>query len=133
MQERILTPEQVSQILQVHPFTVLKFIKQGKLHASKLGRVYRIRESDLDNFLDQTSGRPKKSANQPESSEPKLIKSKNKNKTSPNSDDPSNPALSALDATTDSEIAVTEAKVDQIETQGDKSKHGGDDHYYILH
>ena len=50
--EDILTAEQVAQILQVHPFTVLKFIKQGKLKASKLGRVYRIRKSDVDSFLD---------------------------------------------------------------------------------
>jgi excisionase family DNA binding protein len=55
MQERILTPEQVAKVLQVHPFTILKFIKQGKLKASKLGRVYRIRESEVERFLDQTT------------------------------------------------------------------------------
>lgn len=53
MDEKILTPDQVAQILQVHPFTVLKFIKQGKLRASKLGRVYRIRQSDVEKFLDE--------------------------------------------------------------------------------
>jgi len=53
MEETILTPEQVAQILQMHPFTVLKFIKQGRLKASKLGRVYRIRRSDVDAFLDE--------------------------------------------------------------------------------
>lgn len=55
--EEILTPEQVAQILQVHPFTVLKFIKQEKLKASKLGRVYRIRKSDVDAFLDEQANR----------------------------------------------------------------------------
>lgn len=50
--DEILTSEQVAQILQIHPFTVLKFIKQGKLKASKLGRVYRIRKSDVEKFLD---------------------------------------------------------------------------------
>ena len=53
MDEKILTPDQVALILQVHPFTVLKFIKQGKLRASKLGRVYRIRQSDVGKFLDE--------------------------------------------------------------------------------
>jgi excisionase family DNA binding protein len=53
MDEKILTPDQVAQILQVHPFTVLKFIKQGKLRASRLGRVYRIRQSDVGKFLDE--------------------------------------------------------------------------------
>lgn len=52
MEEKILTPDQVAETLQIHPFTVLKFIKQGKLKASKLGRVYRIRSSDVDKFLD---------------------------------------------------------------------------------
>lgn len=53
MEETILTPDQVAKILQVHPFTVLKFIKQGKLKASKLGRVYRIRSAAVDEFLDE--------------------------------------------------------------------------------
>lgn len=52
MGESILTPEQVAHKLQIHPLTVLKYIRQGKLHASKLGRVYRIRESAIDNMLD---------------------------------------------------------------------------------
>ncbi len=57
MEEAILTPDQVAQILQVHPFTVLKFIKQGKLKASKLGRVYRIRRTDVDAFLDEQAAK----------------------------------------------------------------------------
>jgi len=56
MEETILTVEQVAQILQVHPFTVLKFIKKGKLKAAKLGRVYRIRRTDVDKFLDDLTG-----------------------------------------------------------------------------
>lgn len=49
---RILTAEQAAKILQIHPFTVLKYIRAGKLKSSKLGRIYRIRESDLEKFLD---------------------------------------------------------------------------------
>lgn len=55
MQDRILTPDQVASILQIHPLTVLKYIKQGKLKGAKLGRVYRIRESDVEKFLDQST------------------------------------------------------------------------------
>ena len=58
MEETILTADQVAKILQVHPFTVLKFIKQGKLKASKLGRVYRIRKSDVDEFLESLVEKP---------------------------------------------------------------------------
>jgi len=68
MEEKILTAEQVAQSLQVHPFTVLKFIKQGKLRASKLGRVYRIRESDVIRFLDEQEAeatKPKKEQVEP--------------------------------------------------------------------
>jgi excisionase family DNA binding protein len=83
--EEILTAEQVAQILQVHPFTVLKFIKQGKLKASKLGRVYRIRRSDVDNFLDNqveqkgsTSKSPLKKEKKTTKKEKKVIKTEEK-------------------------------------------------------
>jgi len=50
--ERILTPEQVADILQIHHLTVLKLIQRGELAASKIGRVYRIRESAINHYLD---------------------------------------------------------------------------------
>lgn len=53
MGNRLHTPEQVAKILQVHHLTVLKFIKQKKLKAIKLGRVYRIKDKDLDSFLNK--------------------------------------------------------------------------------
>ena len=55
MKEEIYTTEQVAKILQIHPLTVLNYIKNGKLKGIKLGRVYRIRESALKRFLDQES------------------------------------------------------------------------------
>jgi excisionase family DNA binding protein len=51
MIERFFTTEQVANILQVHPFTILKFIKEGKLKGIKIGRVYRIKESDVKKFV----------------------------------------------------------------------------------
>lgn len=53
MDEKFFTTEQVANILQVHPFTILKFIKEGKLKGIKLGRVYRIKESDIKKFLEE--------------------------------------------------------------------------------
>lgn len=53
LNEKFYTTEQVASMLQVHPFTILKFIKQGKLKGIKLGRVYRILESDVENFLQE--------------------------------------------------------------------------------
>lgn len=51
MTQRLLTPEQVAENLQLHHLTVLKFIKSKKLKSIKLGRIYRIREEDLEDFL----------------------------------------------------------------------------------
>ena len=50
--EKYLTSEQVATILQVHPFTVLKYLKKGTLEGVKIGRVYRIKESEVEKFLD---------------------------------------------------------------------------------
>jgi excisionase family DNA binding protein len=48
----LLTPEQVSEILQIHILTVYNYIKQGKLGAIRLGRSYRISSDDLTNLLE---------------------------------------------------------------------------------
>lgn len=55
MIEKIYTTEQVAQILQIHPLTVLKYLKTGQLKAAKLGRVYRIKESEVQKFLEKAS------------------------------------------------------------------------------
>jgi excisionase family DNA binding protein len=49
--ESILTPEQVADYLQLHHLTVLKLIKCGRLKGVKVGRIYRVPESSVDNFL----------------------------------------------------------------------------------
>lgn len=66
MIEKFFTTEQVANILQVHPFTILKFIKQGRLPGIKLGRVYRIKESDVKEFLDQATSKVKQVVPKPE-------------------------------------------------------------------
>jgi excisionase family DNA binding protein len=52
MLDKLYTTEQVADLLQIHPLTVLKYIKVGRLRAVKLGRVYRITESALQKFLE---------------------------------------------------------------------------------
>lgn len=70
--EKYLTSEQVATLLQVHPFTVLKYLKSGTLEGVKIGRVYRIRESDVEKFLSvsQASTRSQKPINRRASVEP---------------------------------------------------------------
>jgi len=48
---RLLTPEEVAEALQLHHLTILKFIRSKKLKSVKFGRVYRIKEEDLEDFL----------------------------------------------------------------------------------
>ena len=58
MDEKVYTPKQVAEILQVHPYTILKWIRAGKLKAIKVGRVYRIQSSDLAQFLTGSATAP---------------------------------------------------------------------------
>jgi excisionase family DNA binding protein len=53
--EKFYTPKQIAEILQVHQYTVLKWIREGKIRALKFGRVYRTTESELKTFLGQTA------------------------------------------------------------------------------
>ena len=52
--ENILTVQQVADKLHVSVLTVRRYIKSKKLSASKIGKGYRILESDLLNFLKKT-------------------------------------------------------------------------------
>jgi len=47
----IFTPEQAAQYLQVDKETIYRYIRQGKLVASKLGRKYRISLRNIDMLL----------------------------------------------------------------------------------
>jgi excisionase family DNA binding protein len=44
------TVEQVAERLGLHPKTVLRFIREGRLRATRVGKSYRIVASDLDAF-----------------------------------------------------------------------------------
>ena len=49
--EKYLTPEEISVQYNVKADTIRKWIRQGKIRAAKLGRVWRISESDLRDFI----------------------------------------------------------------------------------
>jgi len=53
--KEILTPEQVADYLQLNKDTVYRYIREGKIAASRLGRSYRIMKRDIDMFLMVTS------------------------------------------------------------------------------
>lgn len=54
----IMTPEQVARYLQVSVETVYRYIRQGKLVASKVGRQYRIPRRNVEFFLAANSTVP---------------------------------------------------------------------------
>jgi len=54
----IMTPDQAAEYLQVNTETIYRYIRSGKLIASKLGRGYRITKPNLDALLWSTSTRP---------------------------------------------------------------------------
>jgi len=53
--KEIMTPEQVANYLQLNKDTVYRYIREGKLVASKLGRNYRIPRENVRLFLLATS------------------------------------------------------------------------------
>ena len=50
MSEEVYTVEQFAERLKLHPKTVLRFIREGRVRAVKLGKSYRILRSDFDAF-----------------------------------------------------------------------------------
>jgi chromosome partitioning protein len=52
--DKFLTTEQVATKLHLHQNTVIRYIREGKLSASKVGNAYRIKESVLAAFVGDT-------------------------------------------------------------------------------
>lgn len=59
MADKLLTIKEVAKYLRVSERSVNRYIKAGRLKASKIG-VWRIRQSDLEDFLNKTSNLKKR-------------------------------------------------------------------------
>jgi excisionase family DNA binding protein len=53
--DRLLTVAEVAATMRVSNMTVYRLIKNGDLPALRVGKNYRIRESDVDAFLSDRS------------------------------------------------------------------------------
>ena len=53
--ETLLSVRQIAFILKVHPLTIRRYIKDKKLHATKVGGNIRISEADLEKFHQEVS------------------------------------------------------------------------------
>jgi len=49
--KRLLRPEEVAELLQVSRRTVVRWLKEGRLKGVRVGRLWRVREEDLEMFL----------------------------------------------------------------------------------
>lgn len=55
------TPEQAAEVLQLHPITIYRYLRKGKLHGCKIhARAWRLTEEDLRAFLTTKTDMPEK-------------------------------------------------------------------------
>jgi excisionase family DNA binding protein len=60
--DRLLTVGEVAGTMRVSNMTVYRLIKSGQLGAIRVGKNYRIRESDVDRYLSERMVRTPKEA-----------------------------------------------------------------------
>ena len=48
---RFMTVAEVADLMRVSSMTVYRLIKAGEIRAARVGKSYRIREDDVDQFL----------------------------------------------------------------------------------
>jgi excisionase family DNA binding protein len=63
--EEFLSPQEAGERLGVSVYTVRRWVQAGRLRAFKPGKEYRIRESDLEEFLQAREVRPKAPSRSP--------------------------------------------------------------------
>jgi excisionase family DNA binding protein len=59
----LLTAKQVAALLQLSPKTVKDWLQAGKLTGCKIGRVWRVKEADLEAFIQASRILPVKEEN----------------------------------------------------------------------
>ena len=47
----VFTPNELSKILKLHPFTVTRLAREGKLPAFKVGGVWRVRKDQFEKWI----------------------------------------------------------------------------------
>ena len=55
--ERLMTVSEVAELMRVSNMTVYRLIKSGQLSAIRVGKNYRIRETDVQRYLSDRSVR----------------------------------------------------------------------------
>jgi len=50
MEQKLYSVEEIARFLDLHPKTVRRFIREGKIKARKIGRAWRIQQDDLREY-----------------------------------------------------------------------------------
>lgn len=51
--EQLLTVNEVAGVMRVSNMTIYRLIKSGELPATRVGRSYRLRQRDVDRYLEK--------------------------------------------------------------------------------
>lgn len=55
MNKDYYTVDQIASLLKIHPKTVQRYIREGKLRAAKIGKSWRVTGHDLSTFVEKES------------------------------------------------------------------------------
>ncbi len=50
-----LTPSEISRMLKIHPFTVTRLAREGKIPAFKVGGIWRFRKDQFQQWIERQS------------------------------------------------------------------------------
>ena len=56
MEDHFYSVERIAQMLGIHPKTIQRYIREGKLRATKIGKSWRVTGHDLSKFTQENSG-----------------------------------------------------------------------------
>jgi excisionase family DNA binding protein len=59
VEEPLMDTEEVARYLKVHVKTVMNLVERGDLRASKIGRHWRFRKSDVDEYFESRLNKPR--------------------------------------------------------------------------
>ncbi len=58
--QRLLTPAQIAEHLQLNEATVTQWLREGRLRGFKIGKKWRVSLQDLSDFVESGANKPSK-------------------------------------------------------------------------
>jgi len=52
-----LTPNEIAKILRIHPFTVTRLAREGKIPAFKVGGIWRFRKDQFEQWIEERTNK----------------------------------------------------------------------------